>query len=52
MILALSPGKHAFRSNDKQSVVDLDLKSGQTYFIRIDIATGFWKGHGRLTLGG
>ena len=48
--LALAPGKHAFRSNDKQSQIDLDLKAGQEYYIRIDIATGMWKGHGRLTL--
>jgi hypothetical protein len=28
----------------------LDLKSGQSYFIRVDIAAGVMKGHGRLTL--
>jgi hypothetical protein len=28
----------------------LDLKPGQEYYIRVEIATGFWKGHGRLTL--
>jgi len=48
--LALPPGQHSFRSNDKQSQVELDLKPGQTYYIRIDIAAGMWKGHGRLTL--
>ncbi|MGA3316830.1 MAG: DUF2846 domain-containing protein [Candidatus Korobacteraceae bacterium] len=46
--VALAPGKHAFRSNDKQSGLELDLKAGQIYFIRVEIATGFWKGHGRL----
>jgi len=50
VVLALAPGKHTFRSNDKQSQIDLDLKAGQEYYIRIDIATGMWKGHGRLTL--
>jgi hypothetical protein len=50
VVLAISPGKHMFRSNDKQSVVDLEVKGGQSYYIRIDIATGFLKGHGRLTL--
>ncbi len=48
--LTLPAGKHSFRSNDKQSQIELELKSGQDYYIRIDIATGFWKGHGRLTL--
>lgn len=46
--VALAPGKHAFRSNDKQSGLELDMKAGQAYFIRVEIATGFWKGHGRL----
>ena len=43
-------GKHTFRSNDKQSGIDLDAKAGQSYFIRLEIATGFMKGHGRLIL--
>ena len=46
----LDPGKHSFRSNDKQSGVDLDMKDGQSYFMRVEIATGFMKGHGRLIL--
>ncbi len=46
----IDPGKHLFRSNDKQSGVELDLKSGQEYFLRVEIATGFMKGHGRLLL--
>ena len=50
VILSLPTGKHSFRSNDKQSEIDLDLKGGQDYYIRIDIAMGLWKGHGRLTL--
>jgi len=50
VVLALNPGKHVFRSNDQQSQIDLDLKPGQEYYIRVEIATGFWKGHGRLTL--
>src|ERR1051325_616537 len=46
----LDPGKHSFRSNDKQSGVDLDMKAGQSYFMRVEIATGFMKGHGRVIL--
>lgn len=46
----VDPGKHTFHSNDKQSGVELDLKAGQEYFIRLEIATGLMKGHGRLTL--
>jgi len=49
-VMALPPGKHSFRSNDKQSQIELDLKPGQDYYMRVEIATGFWKGHGRLIL--
>src|SRR5438552_8778096 len=48
--VSLHPGKHGFRSNDKQSGIELDLRAGQEYFIRLEIATGFMKGHGRLIL--
>jgi hypothetical protein len=48
--IRLEPGKHVFHSNDKQSGVELDAKAGQQYFIRMEIATGFMKGHGRLVL--
>ncbi len=46
----LAPGKHIFHSNDKQSGVEVDLKAGQDYYVRVEIAAGFMKGHGRLTL--
>jgi hypothetical protein len=48
--VTLEPGKHTFTSNDKQSGVDLEIKSGEEYFIRVDLAAGFAKGHGRLVL--
>jgi Protein of unknown function (DUF2846) len=43
-------GKHIFRSNDEQSGIVLQAVARQQYFIRVDIAAGFMKGHGRLTL--
>ena len=46
----LDPAKHNFRSNDKQSGLELDMKAGQEYFVRVEIATGVMKGHGRLVL--
>ncbi len=36
----LDPAKHNFRSNDKQSGLELDMKAGQEYFVRVEIATG------------
>ena len=49
-IAKLSAGKHSFRSNDKQSGVEVELKSGADYYIRVELATGMMKGHGRLLL--
>jgi hypothetical protein len=48
--IKLSLGTHAIRSDDKSSLISLDIKAGQDYYIRIDEDAGFWKGHGRLTL--
>jgi hypothetical protein len=44
----LAPGKHTFRSNDKQSGAEVDLKPGQEYFLRVELVAGFMKGHGRV----
>jgi hypothetical protein len=46
----LDAGKYSFRSNDKRSVVDLDVKAGQPYYIRVELVPGLLKGHGRLML--
>ena len=46
----LAPGKHVLRSNDAQSGIESELKGGQEYYIRVEIAAGAWKGHGRLIL--
>ena len=46
----VDPGQHTFRSNDAQSGVQLDVKPGQEYYIRVEIAAGMMKGHGRLIL--
>lgn len=49
-IAKLAPGKHTFRSNDKQAGIEIDLKAGEEYYIRVEIAAGFMKGHGRLVM--
>jgi hypothetical protein len=46
----LAAGEHVFHSNDKQAGIDVALKSGQDYYIRVEIAAGVMKGHGRLIL--
>lgn len=48
--IRLSPGSHTVRSDDKGSAIALEVKSGQEYYIRVDEETGFWKGHGKLTM--
>jgi hypothetical protein len=48
--VTLPPGKHTFRSNDTQSGIELDSKDYQEYYIRVEITTGFAKGHGRLVV--
>lgn len=48
--IRLAPASHTIRSDDKSSAISLDTKPGQDYYIRVDEETGFWKGHGRLTL--
>jgi hypothetical protein len=48
--IKLTPGSHTISSDDKSSSIAIDAKPGQDYYIRVDEETGFWKGHGRLTL--
>jgi hypothetical protein len=46
----LTPGPHSIRSNDKASGIEMPFEAGQKYFVRVDLITGFWKGHGGITL--
>jgi hypothetical protein len=48
--VTVNAGSHMLHSNDKSTGIELDTKPGQTYFVRIDIKTGGWKGHGQVTL--
>jgi hypothetical protein len=48
--VTVSPGSHKLHSNDKSTGIELDARAGQTYFVRVDIKTGGWKGHGQVTL--
>ena len=46
----VAPGKHSFHSNDAQAGVELDVRAGEKYYVRLEIAAGMMKGHGRLLL--
>lgn len=48
--IKLSPGPHSIRSDDKSSAISIEAKAGQEFYVRVDEETGFWKGHGKLTL--
>ncbi|HKT47525.1 MAG TPA: DUF2846 domain-containing protein [Candidatus Acidoferrales bacterium] len=48
--VTVSPGAHNLHSNDSSTGIQLDAKAGQTYYVRIDIKAGAFKGHGQVTL--
>lgn len=48
--VAITPGTHQICSNDKGTGIELDVKGGQVYYVRIDMIVGAWKGHGAVTL--
>ncbi len=48
--IKLTAGTHTVRSDDKSSVISIEAKAGEEYFVRVEEATGFWKGHGKLTM--
>ena len=48
--IRLDAGKHSCRSTDGQSVVELDVKAGQTYYIRGEVVPVRLKPRGRLAL--
>lgn len=48
--IKLKPGKHIVRMTDDKKGYAIDMGPGQTYFFRIGLEMGMWKGHGKITL--
>jgi hypothetical protein len=48
--IKLKPGKHIIRMTDDKKGYALDMGPGQTYYFRIGIEAGMWKGQGKITL--
>ena len=48
--IKLKPGKHIVRMTDDKKGYALDMGPGQTYYFRVGIEAGMFKGHGKLTL--
>jgi hypothetical protein len=46
----LPPGKHLVRMTSEKKGYAIDMAPGGTYFFRIGIEMGMWKGHGKITL--
>jgi hypothetical protein len=48
--IKLKPGKHIIRMTDDKKGYALDMGPGQTYYFRVGIEAGVWKGQGKITL--
>ena len=50
IVAKLDKGKHSFRSSDKQAGVDLEVKGGETIYLRVELVRGILNWYGRLVL--
>lgn len=48
--IKLKPGKHIIRMTDDKKGYAIDMGPGQTYFFRVGLEMGMFKGHGKITL--
>lgn len=46
----LKPGKHIVHMTDDKKGYAVDMGPGQTYYFRIGLEAGMWKGQGKITL--
>jgi len=48
--LKLKPGKHIVHMTDDEKGYAIEMGAGETYFFRIGLEAGVWKGQGKITL--
>jgi uncharacterized protein DUF2846 len=48
--LKLKPGKHIVHMTDDDKGYAIEMGAGETYFFRIGLEAGVWKGQGKITL--
>ena len=48
LVAKVDPGKRTVRAEDPKHSLQMELKAGDCYFFRVEIASGFAKAHGRL----
>jgi hypothetical protein len=49
-MIKLSPGKHLIHLTEEEKGYEFNVAAGQTYYFRIGIEAGMWKGHGKILL--
>lgn len=49
-VLNLSPGKHIIHLTNDKKGYEIDMGAGQTYYFRMGIEMGMWKGNGKILL--
>ena len=47
-VAKVDPGKRSVRAEDPKHALHMDLKAGDCYFFRVEIASGLAKAHGQL----
>jgi hypothetical protein len=50
LTLKLPPGKHVLHMTDTNKGYAMEMEPGQTYYFRVRIVSGTWKGEGKLSL--
>ena len=48
--VSLEPGKHSCYISNNKSGFEVDLKAGDSRYVKITLEAGAWKGHGVMTL--
>jgi len=44
----VAPGEHTVHADEKKDALVLPIEPGKTYYFRMALRAGFWKGHGKL----
>lgn len=44
----LSPGAHRVWADEEDDALTVTAEAGKTYFFRMELVPGLWKGHGRM----
>jgi hypothetical protein len=50
LVLKLAPGKHIIHLTNDKKGYEIDMGAGQTYYFRVGIEAGMWKGNGKIIL--